>query len=237
MNLYRDAFENLKRNYGPVLVYVTASAVASFAHVSIATWLFGPELKSETPLFRVVSPIVLAALGGVLCAVCFARIGKDIDRPLWKCTGDGDALQRFFTPWFILFLLSGTVLSLLDRFAEAERGDAATLCFSLYLLLFVLQIPVGTCVMYMGGLHWPLLWESLRPITVLLPLALGVFAITALEFITTVLASQFHGGALYWAAMNAGLSFLECFAFALMWRICMLHRDLPAEQDPDDFGF
>jgi hypothetical protein len=193
------------------------------------------------PVFDMSRQLALAVAASVLQAVVFARLGKSLDRPLWKCRDDGEAVRRFFLLWFILNLGLGALEQL---HANAIGWDIAELAMLLEILIFlaaVVLLPFGACVMYSGRLEWAALPEALRPMGRQLPLTLRVMSLLMLQYALTLLLQialynhvKDRSAILIPALTIAPAAFLECLAFCAMWRVCMIHRQ---SGDEDTGGF
>ena len=122
MSLISAAEQALVRNWRSVLFYIVACVVIvaiyrgvgngmdrALTGVSAPTrveidailpkpdWYLGGELVAD---------ILLAGLIALFQAVAYARLGSDIDKPLWKCRDDHDAVARFTSIWLMFNLLN-----------------------------------------------------------------------------------------------------------------------------------
>jgi hypothetical protein len=245
VRLLPDAFESTRQNRGSVLAYMLWTSLLALA-LDWANLFPANEIATQpwprwAPWYNIGFILVHAAAYALVTAVCFARMGANIDRPLWKCKNDAEALRRFFMPWFILNLFSLTLLDAQNSLSQGENGGIQLLIF---FLLFVTTLPVGACVMYGGGLDWNILIELLRPFWRLFPLTLQAMLLLALEFFLLLSGLVFHhnhpsleGAWWFYPALNLPLAYMDCLAFALMWRVCMIHRDLPPPDTSDDYDF
>ncbi len=247
MPFYYDALDSLRRNAGLVFLYSGFAFCWGLLDELVERSLFpelGPEVQMLPPewrLYHLASLVLSCAASAAITAIVFARMGREIDRPLWKCSGTPDALRRFFTLWFILYLGTQMLRQLgLNRLAYGDEFTGNLLLFG-FMLSFVCTIPVGACVMYSGALHWDRLYQALRPLMVMYPISMYVFSVAFFEFVLLVgviLFSQpFADMLLYLPLVNVVLSAFECLIFVLTWRICMLHREFPPESSLDDLDF
>lgn len=248
MRLFSAAWNDLREHYTLAAAYVGA-------HV-LMVCLFRGALAVAAPHIPNVNPplwvpaldmgrqFVLAAGVGLLQAVVFARLGKSIDRPLWKCRDDREAVRRFFLLWFILNLGMIALEQLHANALDWRAAEPAMLLEILYFFAFVLVLPIGICVMYSGRLEWTALPETLRPLGRQLPLTLRVMALMALQLALQIalqkaFAGQFkdRSAILIPALTIAPAAFLDCLAFCAMWRVCMIHRQSGDEDTGDFFDF
>lgn len=254
MPLFADAWASLKRNQFELLIYVVGLSlfILLTSALSVALGITPDSEASWLPIFRFSLTLVQAAFQSAIMAIVFARMGEDIDRPLWRCPSGAEALQRFFMPWFILNLGMLTLLRISERAAEADYQGAAYTLVLLFLLGWVVALPAGACVMYHGRLHWPELGIALRPIVGRFDLSFLVFSVLLLQFLLMLAAQSFAVShtkvdnddlwqvvktqILYWPLAAIPLNLLDLYAFAMMWRVCMIFRDEETdEEDPFDF--
>lgn len=243
MSLLRDAWKSLLRNQTTVLYYVLCSAavVTLYRLINLQVRPYVPEDTPPAwlPLYKMSTYISLAVAASVLQAIFFGAMGREIDRPLWKCPTATEALRRFFVPWLILNLTLATIWSLLEQAAMA--GNAQAILFIEFLLMFatVLYIPLGACVMYWGRLNWQELVESLAPILKMFPYTLLAIALGFAQYmlhltIVFYLPDVLRENIPVLCLIDLPYTLIECLIFVVMWHICMLYRDLPIENDPYD---
>lgn len=197
------------------------------------------QLPQQLRICVIVFEIAHNAIYSLIIAVCMARVGRAMDRPLWKCQNDTEAIRRYFEPWFILNLILLVTLNACNWASTDKTATAFTMLISLFAAESMFVFPLGTCVMFAYGLRWRELGEILSPIIrqfglVLLPCCLGLFSfflgILSYAYIPRMSESTWVS-----PAVSAALAPLDFFAFAAMWRICMLCRDMPQDNDLDDF--
>lgn len=246
MILLQDAWKSLKLNQAILFSYMGIVVAFSIAYSLVDRFVFDAFPEGETPLwvpvYQLFMALVHAGFAAALQAICFARLGRDIDRPLWKCESDTEALRRFFEPWFLLNLVLVMLVHLAVR-AQASGDESLWAGLqTIFMLFFVVTIPIGACIMYHGKLVWPELPEALRPMLYQMPHTLTVILVLLLEFVLiSVNASVFQSlqsptKYFYLPITDVPVAFLDCLAFAAMWRVCMIQRDAGTEdQDPFEF--
>ena len=186
--------------------------------------------------------VVYVVLYSLLLAVVFARLGKDIDRPLWKCQGARDAIRRFFVLWLIINLYF-LMLYRLQRVAMLNDGEDVALFIELLVMTsYIVAYPAGACVMYMGKLDWAQLGQGLKPLARKFDLAFPILAVNFAGYVLLTVG-MFAGAGLSSiparvalpAVLNFSMALIDCFVFCAMWRVCMINRDDPDTEDNDPF--
>ena len=251
MELLKSAADALQRYFSAVAIYLAASAVLSLSGsaIGIAQLLrnadpgAAPTLASN--LMNVAWFTVYSAVtAGVQC-IAFSRIGREIDRPLWKVRDDREALGRFAWMWFefnlvvnAIWWIAGTKLGGDDL----EVINAAATLVACGLLL--VMVPFGSCQMFFGNFSWSTFGEALGPIARKTGEFLPVFGITLLQFVFLMWVSVgsapagkgpaqlalFAGAHL---ACDVAIGYLDCLVFAAAWLVCKHDRDAPEEIDLD----
>lgn len=232
----------------PTVAYVAAHVLLILA-IRFGEQQVGQAAADDTfpawfPLYNLGKQFALAGFVALLQAVLFARMGRSVDRPLWKCEGDSEAIRQYFPTWFMLNLL-GMVLQQLQVNAQ-NSGDEGLMVFMefVFMIAYMLVIPVGACVMHAGALEWPRAGEILAPIGRQLRQVLLVFVLMSLGYILHFVSVQVLHSALGGEGVDAAVllpalaiappALVECLAFLIMWRILMLDRD---ERFYDNTGY
>ncbi len=246
LTLWSDSYKNLRENAAYATGYVACSAVVA-AVVRIANAVVMALVDKEAPpawipVFRLVSLLWLA-IGASLCAAAFfSLIGRRIDRPLWKCLGWRDGIRRFFLPWFILNLCQMMVIDLMVKLGEAGMQSALQSVIMLSLALQAFCLPLGACIMYWGRLDWGQIPSVLEPIYGQFLLVIPVLFIGLGQWFLGHLRIEIiptdTGLDILWLGLyDVVLDFATCFAFVMMWRVCMIHRDRSMEGGGNPFDF
>jgi hypothetical protein len=239
--LLQDAVDAMRRNAGVVIGFVLAAMGIELAFRLAGIPLAGLVDEDDVPgwarAYEVTLQVAQAAGFSVLTAAAYARLGKDIDRPLWKCASDLEAVRRFFMTWFTLNLIVVLVYRLQFMAFRAENRDLVLLLEFMSMIVFSVLTPAGACIMYHGGLDRAGLGVSLKPITRQFALA---FLATFLGFlgyfflnVVRVLDPMIHTRIILPVLVTIPLALLDALVFCTMWRICMVNRDTP-EEDADD---
>lgn len=237
--LVADAFQSLKRS--PALVAGYALVCCSSEYL---VQLLLPLLPESTPDLEGPAWVRMAALAALVVhavilsaaqAVFFARLGKSIDNPLWKCEDDREALRRFFSIWLVLNMLVLLIIRLMTITREQEF-ESASLMLELSLMFgFALFFPAGASIMYAKVERWQDTPAALRTISSQFGLSLMVMCIGFLSFSYMLLMQELLGSEagtiVPIVVISAPVTILDCLSFAAMWRVCMIHRDSPPEED------
>ncbi len=246
LSLWSDSSKRFRENSAYVTGYVACSAVVAAVY-RIANAAVAADVDKAAPppwiaAFRLASLLWLA-VGASLCAAAFfSMIGRRVDRPLWKCAGWQDGVRRFFLPWFIINLCQLMVIDMMLKLGEAGMQSALPSLFMLDLALQAFCLPVGVCIMYWGRLDWGQLPSALEPIYGQFLLTIPVLFIGLGQWILIDLRSAMiptdTGLDILWMGLyDAVLDCITCFAFIMMWRVCMLHRDRSMEGGGNPFDF
>lgn len=191
---------------------------------------------------RILVLCVLACAVSALQAVFFARIGKRIDFPVWRCGGAGEALRRFFSVWLILNLMVLASVSFHLRALVSGASDLAVTLEFMIMALAALFIPVGAALMHReGGLSnppSPALMPLLRQFRQIFPvMLLGVAQLFILRVLQFAVSMDTVQGLLLVSAADAPLAALDCLMFAMTWRVFMLDREAAAAAEGSPFDF
>ena len=246
MPIFSDAWRALRRNWLWAGAYVGASLGAGAAFKVYSDWsrtvVGDGVVPPKIALLGLSADLLYLAILAAFTAVIFAEMGKEMDRPLWKCGGAGEALRRYFVPWFLIALINITTGRLMIQAAQAGDGSLALLLEFCRMCLIMLSVPVGACIMYHRGLVWKELPDALAPLTRLLSPTLGVLLLGMFQWalwFTLILAipDEMRGSTLLLVLIEAPLVLIDCYVFCAVWHICMLDRDTQSEDFGNDFDF
>ena len=173
----------------------------------------------------------------------FSRIGRELDRPLWKVADDREAMRKFFTLWFefnlivnVLVWLSNTLLPYDDL------KEASVLPLLIALAGAVVLVPFATAMMFHGNFSWGRLGEGLGPVARRVPQLAPVFLLTFAQvlisiFLDTAAPETNDARVAVWivyrATLHAAIAYLDCLVFTATWLVCKDDRDSPDEIDLD----
>lgn len=243
MHLLKDATDAIQRNLGLLAAYTGVTLVAGGLLMAWRIALDFEWVPLETPWRQAAT----LAIGMVVIvpyaaaqAVLLSRFGQDIDRPLWKVSGNRDALTRFFGLWYTLSLIPLVTRVGADYvgavWAEAAMGVLLTLLLA-YFLLGIFLVPVGAAIMFFGRAEWRLVPEALAPLGRQFPGTLILLMPGIVQFILFECIQDPERNLplalVSAAAVYVIVSYLDCFAFAATWVLCIVDRETPEEQDFD----
>jgi len=237
LRILGDAVEAVQRNLYALALYLAVTVGFSIAG-QVANYLAGgpPESPYASGLWTAylfgLDAVFLIAIG-VAQAVVFSRLGKDIDRPLWKIGGDGEAAKRYFVLWLAL----NAVATALDRVALWSHtvlgNDALTATLALFhAVVIVIHIPIGAAIMFLGPFEWRKLPECLRPLWRQFPQTLVVVLFNGVWFALFIfLLAQTESQPWLRPALQVVFAYVDFVVFAAAWFICMLDRQEPGGID------
>ena len=246
MRLIEEAWGDLKRNQASLFLYVglvvAVVVTARLGQIFLGAQIIDGKAPTWAPLFSFFLDLCLVAAYSAIIAIIFARIGEEIDRPLWKFQGVGDSLKRFFLPWFIINLLMSTTVDLLNKAVAAGNDELVILLTFFVFFGFLFAFPIGTCIMHHGRLDWGEFSVALAPIVRLFVQVLPVLFVGFMQFVL-VLIFPMLGGELTlqsvgrYALLDAVAAVLDCLIFAMMWRVCIRYRNYEADNEGGYFDF
>jgi len=234
-----DAVEAIQENLSSLALYLVVT-VGFATGGQVLTHLLGRPIENplETGFWAAYllgeTAIMLVAIG-LVQAVVFSRLGRNIDRPLWKLEGDLAGIRRYFALWLGLNA-AGTALELAAVWshAELELDGLAAILLLCHALVIVAHIPIGAAIMFLGPFEWGKLSECLRPLWRQLPLTAVVVLFNATWFVLFYFLSQ-KTEPLPWLrpALYVAFGYVDCVVFAATWYICMFDRQEPEALDLD----
>jgi hypothetical protein len=243
LNTLRDAFRALHEHPFPLAIYILGMAaldyflrgVALLAGYPVGSDALDVELSPKLDALSYGLDIFLAGAASVLMCVAFSRLGRELDKPLWKVRGDWEAIRRFFALWFLLNLATLTLYRIAgSRVAASSDSVVAELLFLAFLVVQAMVVPVGACIMFGGGLRWKDLAEHLHPLVRNLPQVLPVLGVSLLSLLVVISVIPFLVNLIWLVPLvNIISSYVDCLVFVAMWLICMMHRDTFEDIDLD----
>jgi hypothetical protein len=185
-----------------------------------------------------VTNIGMATAYALLQCYFFARLGREMDRPLWKVTG-GRAVREFLSLWLGLNLVDVSLVTAYLFLAPRESTQGLAMAFLLVSLAWLgVKTPLGACIMFFGRFSAETLRESLAPIArqtaeAGLVIYAGVlFYVLVYGFFLMVVVGNWWYLSFPAALIAAGV---DCLLFTSAWYVCMIDRDTPDEDD--DYPF
>lgn len=249
MELLRAATQALQRHAANVALYIGANIVVMLAQIALGVVLrqHNPEILTNPAtterIVDVSSLLIATIVWSLVQTVVFSRIGRDLDRPLWKVADDREAIRRFFPMWFEFNLIVNTLLWLGHTIGTFDTiKDAGALPQLFALCGMVVLVPFAAAIMFHGHFAWNLLGEGLAPIGRRLPQLAIVFGLTVLQIVVLLLFDQpipetidatLVQVVIYRLAVYALIAYLDCIVFTATWLVCKDDRDSPDEFDID----
>lgn len=241
MNFLRDAMAAVQRNLGVTLVYAGIFGGLGLLFYGVDHLVIGtPNPEHHPPLavqgYVLAKVLAITAIQAIVQAIVFARMGKEIDKPLWRNDDDWTAVRRFFNVWFTLGLVEVAMFQFVSTAHGAGSGSAA-LFFVLFVFVMLVKIQVGACIMFSGALDWGGLGKDLAPLWTFLP---RMFLLILLNLVYLTLMPLGEGSTQEWTrlvltpALNIIGSYIECVIFAGTWIMCIEYRSI---SDDPDFDF
>ncbi len=247
MRIVRNAAHAVQQNLPALVLYAAIIAGADLGAMLIALPFEGAAAESATAIQRSIDIgllLIVIHIAAAVQSIVFSRMGKEIDKPLWKVRDDRDALGRFFLLWAVINLVTNGLYPLAHAdFGSGEGMSINYLLFLLWLALFVISVPFGACIMFSGRVNARGLGENLAPLTRQPGDTAAVIGIMLFQVLLVIYLSQLLGGGQERAplAMRIGVTlaadiicaYLDCLAFAGTWIICMTDRETIDEIDLD----
>jgi hypothetical protein len=244
-----NAVDAVQRNLFAVGLYCGATVLAVVLKVLMDAAVLrhtGSDFESlQAGPYGLLGTIVIIAVLALVRCVAFSRMGKEIDRPLWRIRDDWEAVTRFFPMWLLLDLVTFTCMWLANPNLFGGSQNAVTaICHIAAFVLNIVAVPIGTCVMFSGHLQWKRLGEALSPMVRQLPRSGAVLLVCLFQLVIhdivagRLLADPDTPSPFDFLPQRIGLvlvlTYLECIVFAAVWLLCMADREAP---DDTDFEF
>jgi hypothetical protein len=247
MSVWNAAWRDLQDR--PHLVYAFMGAVvlinapAYFLGDALAPYLNGESPAPWVPFYTLGRDLYLVTALAAVQALCFSALGREVDRPLWRCPSLLDGLKRFYMPWLLYQLAWLALFRMQISAARADEDDLAVF-MEVLLVVYEMVVPlVVICVMHFGRFEWREVPQAARPLLRFPMLAMQVasiyfFAHIVWMMIAFSLSASGESSSLLMLGLLLPIAFLDIFAFAAMWRVCMHARHAAVhgeEDDPFDF--
>ncbi|MDK1020998.1 MAG: hypothetical protein QGD90_05125 [Candidatus Hydrogenedentes bacterium] len=241
MAILRAAFQALQQNYGPLLFYIGVAFAVYSARLSLDTLVIAPRSEEITEnilrLYSIAIDIVAVAVVAMAQTIAFSRMGREIDKPMWRVADDLDAVRLFYKLWLLLGLVNVAAVRFRDiLFRGTEEAPVQLILVMMWLLGAVLLIFFGSAVMFYGRVGRQEVTEAVTTMARQLPY---VLLIATVGFFFRLFLINLQLDLPLWArpALAIADGYLDCFLFASMWLVCIYHRDEYDHPDDDDFDF
>jgi len=249
LSLLAQAVAAVRQNPSAFLVYLGITVAVTLVQV-LSGGLIGKPSSEDLDenlwlrAYAFINYLATAAAYAAASSIGFARLGKEIDRPLWKISGDWDALRRFFVLWFFLILTLIATSRLLEWTAgPSPESPPSAFPLLLYFVFAAALVPFGACVMFYGTLDWTKLGEILAPLKRQFAAAFGAFLFAGFQSFYVFLLSGLaelgkEADAFRWYLIPIEVIDAACtfIVFAWTWLICIADRNQGGERDVDFFS-
>lgn len=249
MEILRDAAQAVQRNLSALFQYLAFIAGYSLMMSALRVYVlsrFGPEDASMLKNISVLA-VLLAGTAWIAAAqaLVFTRMGREIDKPLWKVRDAAEGFRRFYMLWFEFNLIVHTLNWVLIVNVDSPAFQVFKLVALLaFLSAAIVLVPFGACIMFHGRFSWETLGESLAPLAKQFPRALPIFLVTFIQIYLgfyigvrlepdTAEPTLLDLTTAIQLATDVALGYLDCLAFAATWLVCVVDRESPDEIDLD----
>jgi hypothetical protein len=239
VELIRDAVNAVQKNLDALGIYMGITLVVSMAANFANSWMGAPP---ENPYadpnlvaYEVVLNLFLVFTTAIAQAIAFARLAKNIDRPLWKMSGDFEAVRKYLPLWAGLNAIVILIQVVTGWSVSTFGGSAASgSLFIAMVLAVIVYIPAGAALMFLGTPEWSHLPEAVRPFFRQFPKMLVVLALTGVLFLLQIsLIGGTENQPWLRPLVDIAFAYFDCVIFAAVWLVCMYDRQAPPEVDLD----
>lgn len=238
--MLRDAFRAVHENFGALLLFLIVDLPLTMGVASLNEFYVEPRSErlgdQLVGLIQTGEVVLQVLVYAAVASMVFSRMAKNIDRPLWKVHGDGDALARFFPMWLLLFIVSVAVIQFGTlSLTRGEENLGGALQFT-GILLLITVIPFGAIVTFLGNGRG----EDVRVALSILPRVADRFLLAMLigfVQISIIQSFLFAESTEFWMKplISAFDVYLDCVVFSYIFLACREQRDLEEPIDPNDF--
>ncbi len=264
MDILLQAVKAVQRNVPALGLYLLFTVPASALVLAGNLWM--GDTNPDAPVtaamlaYEVAGDAFLIVVYAFAQSIVFSRMGRLIDRPLWKCQGDGEALKRYFPLWVLLNIVAlGSQRLVTWVPALMDNEAAAAPMFWMMAFVIAVYVPVGAAIMFAGRPEWGLgstrtlypkpqtpnpkphtwskLGEALVPLGRQWPKALVVcfFGGATYMLLTFLVIWQPEPQRWLLPALDVVAGYFDCLIFCATWLICMFDRQAPQDGDIDYF--
>ena len=238
LDIFLRAVQSVQRNLSALAVYlvitVGSSTLATVVN-NLVTPPGSPPAHGSALIYELALNAFLVLTAAAAQAIVFARMGKEMDRPLWKIGGDREALRRYFPLWAVLnavIMIFNLLAFEVPAYFEEER--LGFIPFWMLIVAVSAYIPLGTAIMFHRGFEWRKLGEGLTPLRRQLGKTLLVMLAGAILFFFYLsLLAQTDSQRWLRPVIDVIYGYFDCVLFSATWIICIFERQMPPEIDLD----
>lgn len=236
----RNAFRALLENFRAFLFYAAVALVLGIASVLFRVFIIAPMTDSASDtqlnLYLIAFQIGHVAITMAAATVTFARIGREVDKPMWRVADDVDALRLFYRMWILIGLIGLVSMQVVQLIASETSEPVTVDMFRVgFLVLIALLYAFGSCVMFYGRpgreeINQAFTTMSHHAGPVMMVCIIGVLAGFILPPLFVLLPLFLQ------PVVNVLDAYIDCFIFTFMWLVCIYNRD-HYEHHEDDIDF
>jgi len=242
VDILLQAVQSIQKNIPALGLYLLITVPAS-ALIHLGNAWMGTEGDPEAAMnaaalaYQAAGDAFLIAAYALAQSLAFSRMGRQIDRPLWKCPGDREAIRRYFPLWALLNIVAvGSQRLVVWLPALMDNESAAMPLFWLMAIIMATYLPVGAAVMFAGIPEWRRLGEAIAPLGRLWTKTLAIcFFSGVIYFLLVILIMQNESQRWILPLIDVIAGYFDCVIFCATWLLCMLDRQTPQENDLDYF--
>jgi len=239
VELIRDAVNAVQKNLEALGIYIgitlTVSVVSTFANSRMGAPPENPYADPNLVMYEVVLNLFLVFAAALAQSIAFARLGKDIDRPLWKISGDLEAIKKYLPLWAGLNAIVILIQVLTGWSISTFGGSPASgFLFIATVLAMILYIPAGAALMFIRTPEWTHLPEAVRPLFRQFPKTLVILALTGVLYLLQIsLIAGTEDQPWLRPLVDIAFAYFDCVIFSAVWLVFMYDRQAPEEVDLD----
>ena len=235
--MFKNALAHVQKCYKAFFVY--AGIVGGYVALKVfaeSYFLEGKEagyVESLSNVYLIASGLITTVVYSAGQAFAFPMLGREIDKPFWKVEFNLSTFFRFFSFWFTLNLVAGTLqlLIIISDIPDSTKYNLIIWSF----LIFSTVIPFGATVMFYGNTRREEIMQACSTMIAQLPYYLAVFICTFFLYFNLFQIQLVEIPNSLRPLLEIISSYADCVIFAFCWELCKKQRD--ELENPDDFDF
>ncbi|MCX5759856.1 MAG: hypothetical protein NTU83_15410, partial [Candidatus Hydrogenedentes bacterium] len=234
MDILLQAVKAVQRNAPALGLYLLFTVPVSALVLAGNMWMgdTNPDAPVSAAMlaYEVAGDAFLIVAYAFAQSIAFSRMGRLLDRPLWKCPGDGEALKRYFPLWVLLNIVAFGSQRLVTWVpALMDNEAAAAPMFWIMAIVVAVYLPFGAAIMFAGRPRWRELGEALGPLGRQWPKALSVCFFSGITYMLLTILIIWQPESQRWLlpVLDVIAGYFDCLIFCATWLICMFDRQTP----------
>ena len=232
-----DAPQAIQRTLLPLGIYLILIVPVNLL-VSLGNNLLGkppenPPLASKFMLYEIIGRLLVVLVTSAAQSITFSRMAREIDKPLWRCSNDREALCRYFPLWtglnlanYGLFLLAGLISS--------SSESPAQVLFMLGFLLATISTPIGVSVMFRGKVTLEAFQEAFMMFPRQFSKSLAILLVSFwMVFLCFYLADATAQQKALYPLIDIISVYFDCILCAATLHVCRIDRERPEDSSFD----